>query len=472
MKQEQVKIQVSLTEGILILLGMMLILGLGVIKFQLSPEVPILVVIGLLMLWARVRHFNWDRINQGLVEGVSTGIIPIFIFILIGALISTWIMSGVIPSLMVFGFQLITARWFLPSVFLVCAIVGSAIGSALTVISTVGIAFLGMGITMGINPAMIAGAIISGAVFGDKTSPLSDSTNLAAAIVGADLFSHIKNLMWSTIPAFFVALIGYMLIGPTGSQFDSSAITKTVATLNQHFFISPWALLPIVLMFVCAWIKIPSIPTLFINIAVAVGMIFMTQPHTSLAKIVDVIVNGFVAKTGNANVDTLLSRGGILAMMSTVSLVIMALGLGGMLMNLGIIEAVMIPVSKRLKSPSALVTATILSGIGVNLFVGEQYLASILPGNAFKETYKRAGLAPVALSRVLEDGGTVINYLVPWGVAAVFTANALGIPTLQYLPFVFFSLASPIFSLLSAYTGIGLKHLKPSAKGVQKPAGN
>lgn len=464
MKEKQQQSKVSMIEGIWILIIMMIILGTAVIKFQVSPEVPILLVIMLIMFWARFRGFSWDDINSSLIKGVSTGIIPIFIFILIGALISTWILSGVIPSLMVWGFKLISIRWFLPSVFVVCAVVGSAIGSALTVISTVGIAFLGMGITMGMNPAMVAGAIISGAVFGDKTSPLSDSTNLAAAIVGADLFSHIKNLMWSTIPAFIVSLIGYALLGHGGSHFNGATINQTISTLQHHFFISPWALLPIVLMFVCAWVKLPAIPTLFVNVLVAILMSFLNQAHLSLTKVADVIINGIVAKTGNSNVDKLLSRGGISAMMGTVSLVILALGLGGLLMHLGVIEAVMKPVSKYLNSPKALVTATLLSGFGVNLFVGEQYLASILPGNAFKETYKRAGLAPVALSRVLEDGGTVINYLVPWGVAAVFTAQTLGVATLSYLPFVFFSLASPLFSLLSAYTGIGLKYLKDEVK--------
>lgn len=460
MENEVKEPKVGLTEGIIVLLFMLLIMGFSVIKLGISPQIPILFVILLLIAWAKVRRFSWNSVNQGIIDGISTGIIPMFIFILIGALISSWIAAGVIPSLMVYGFHLISAEWFLPSVFLVCTIVGTAIGSAFTVVSTIGIAFLGMGLTMGINPAMIAGAVISGAIFGDKTSPLSDSTNLASAVVGADLFSHIRNLMWSTIPAFFTSLIVFFLIGRTNAHLNTASIDKTINVLNQHFSISLWAFLPIVLMFLCAWRKIPAIPTLFINITVAVGMIFVQAPTTKVQEIVNILTNGFVSHSGNKNVDNLLTRGGITSMMATIALIISALALGGLLMKFGVIDAVMGPLSRKLQSDGSMILAVVLSGIGVNIFVGEQYLSVILPGNAFKSTFDKAKLAPVALSRALEDGGTVINYLIPWGVAGVFAANTLQVPTIDYLPFAIFSLSSPIFSIISGFTGIGLKHLK------------
>ena len=251
MENEAKEPRISLTEGIIVLLFMLVIMGFSVIKLQISPQIPILFVILLLIGWAKVRKFSWDSVNQGIINGISTGIIPMFIFILIGALISSWIAAGVIPSLMVYGFNLISAEWFLPSVFLVCTIVGTAIGSAFTVVSTIGIAFLGMGLTMGVNPAMIAGAVISGAIFGDKTSPLSDSTNLASAVVGADLFSHIRNLMWSTIPAFFTSLIVFFIVGRTNAQLNTASIDKTVNVLTQHFSISLWRFF---LLFSCFYV--------------------------------------------------------------------------------------------------------------------------------------------------------------------------------------------------------------------------
>lgn len=456
------KKRVSLLEASIVLLLMLIVMGLGVIKFGISPQTPVMLVMGILTIWARARGFKWDDISTGIKDGIETGIIPIFIFILVGALISTWIAAGIIPGLMVVGFKLISVQWFVPSVFIVCALVGTSVGSAFTVMSTVGITFFGMGMTMQINPALVAGAIISGAIFGDKCSPLSESTNLASAVVDADLFDHIKNLMWSTIPAFVVSLILFGIFGHSeAGTANMSKINQTVAILEHQFNVSFWAIIPIALMFICAWRRIPAIPTLFINIGVSVVMIFIEHPSTSIKEIALIIEMGFVSKSGNASVDTLLTRGGIASMMGTVSLIVLTLSLGGLLVHLGLIETVMEPVARRLNSDGKLISAVVLSSIGVNIFIGEQFLSVILPGKAFKDTFDKAGLANVALSRALEDGGTVINYLIPWGVAGVFAANTFHVPTLHFLPFVFFSLLSPIFSIISGFTGLGIKHKEP-----------
>ena len=450
--------KVSCNEAIIVLIVMLLIMGLGVIKFGLSPQVPVMLVMGLLILWGVAHRLPWLLINEGIKDGIGTGIVPIFIFIMVGALISMWIAAGIIPSLMVFGFHLISVQWFVPSVFIVCALVGSAVGSAFTVISTVGIAFFGMGVTMHVNPELVAGAIISGAVFGDKSSPLSESTNLTAAVVDADLFKHIMNLMWSTIPAFIVALITFVIMGSGEKDTSLTSINHVINILDNNFMISAWALVPIVCMFICAWKRIPAIPTLFLNIGVSLVMLLIEHPSLKLTKISSIIETGFISKTGNKEVDLLLSRGGIDSMMGTVSLIVLTLSLGGLLMKFGLIDAVMKPFAKHLNSDGKRITAVVLSSIGVNIFIGEQFLSVILPGKAFKKTFDESGLAPVALGRALEDGGTVINYLVPWGVAGVFAANTLGVPTMQYLPFTLFSLLSPVFSIISGLTGIGLKH--------------
>lgn len=357
---------------------------------------------------------------------------------------------------MVLGFHLISGQFFVPSVFIVCSIVGLAIGSGFTTISTVGIALFGIGASMNANPALVAGAIISGAVFGDKMSPLSDSTNLSSAVAESELFAHIKNMMWSTIPAFIVSLILFWILGNSGS-IDASKINHTVAVLQHNFIITWWAIIPIILMLICAWRKIPAIPTLFLNIAVTVIMIFIQNPHQSLTDLTNLIMKGFVAKTSDSSVNALLTRGGISSMMDTVGLIIATLSLGGLLMKFNIVQTAMEPLVEHLKKPGRLVITTILSGICINLFVGEQYLSVILPGRAFKQAYDRIGLAPLALSRVLEDGGSVINYLIPWGVAGSFAASTLGVPVLAFIPFTFFSLLSPVFSILSGVTGIGLK---------------
>ena len=453
------KKKVSLTESIIILIVLLAILGISVIKFGLSPEVPVLFTVLLLTFWARLRGFSWQDIQNGIKEGIGVAIIPIFIFMLIGALIGVWIKAGIIPSIMVLGFNMISGSFFVPSVFIVCSIVGVAIGSGFTTISTVGIALFGIGSSMGANPALVAGAIISGAVFGDKMSPLSDSTKLSSAVAESELFSHIKNMMWSTIPSFVVSLILFWILGNSG-HMDPTKIERTSQVLQNNFAISWWALLPIVLMLICAWRKIPAIPTLFMNIAITVVMIFIQSPHESAQSLNNLIMNGFVAKTSDASVNALLTRGGISSMMATVALIISTLSLGGMLMKFNIVQSAMEPLVKHLNKPGRLITVTILSGICINLFVGEQYLSVILPGRAFKPAFDKIGLSPLALSRVLEDGGSVINYLIPWGVAGSFAASALGVPVLQFLPFVFFSLLSPVFSIFSGVTGIGLKWAK------------
>ena len=456
------KKKVSFTESLIILAVLLIILGLAVIKFGLSPEVPVLFTVLLLTFWAKFRGFSWQEIQDGIKEGIGVAIIPIFIFILIGALIGLWIQAGIIPSIMVLGFKLINGSFFIPSVFVVCSIVGIAIGSGFTTISTVGIALFGIGASMNANPALVAGAIISGAVFGDKMSPLSDSTNLSSAVAESELFAHIKNMMWSTIPAFFVSLILFWILGNSG-QMDLTKIEKTSQILQSHFTISWWAIVPIILMLLCAWKKIPAISTLFINITATVIMIFIENPTYSVKSLDNLIMNGFVAKTADSSVNALLTRGGISSMMGTVALIISTLSLGGMLMKFEIVQSAMEPLVKHLKKPGRLITVTILSGICINLFVGEQYLSVILPGRAFKPAYDKISLSPLALSRVLEDGGSVINYLIPWGVAGSFAASTLGVPVLAFIPFTFFSLLSPVFSILRGKTGIGLK-LKKNTK--------
>lgn len=453
------KHKVTFNEAICILLALLFILGISVIKLGIAPEVPVLFTICLFIFWIKFFHgCSWQSIQDGIKEGIGVAIIPIFIFILIGALISLWIKSGIIPSIMYLGFHLLNGNYFIPSVFLVCTIIGVAIGSGFTTISTIGIALFGIGISMKANPGLVAGAIISGAVFGDKMSPLSDSTNLASAVAESELFAHIKNMLWSTLPAFFCSLLLFTILGHGGAM-NAARIETLSHILKSHFMISWWTIIPIIFMVLCAWNKIPAIPTLFLNITISIIIIFIQNPHQSIASLNQIIVNGYVAKTNDAAFNALLSRGGIASMMETVALIISTLSLGGLLMKFNIVQSAMSPLVAKLKTPGSLIIATILSGIGINLLVGEQYLSVILPGRAYKSAYTKLCLSSLALSRVLEDGGSVINYLIPWGVAGAFAASTLGVPVLTFLPFTFFSLFSPIFSIISGISGIGLKRI-------------
>lgn len=450
------KNQPSLIEASLILGFIIASISIGVIVLKITPSIAILFAIAVTMIYALAKKIPFERINEGFVNEVKPGIIPIFIFLLVGALIAIWIQAGIIPTLMVYGFKLISVKWFVPSIFIVCAIVGSAVGSAFTVMSTIGIAFFGIGITLGIHPPLIVGAIASGSIFGDKMSPLSESTNLAAAIAEVDLFKHIQHMMWSTIPAFMVSLLLFAVLGVQNEQVELVEIAKVTAVLEANFSISLWAFLPILIMFLCAWKKIPAILTIIINVGVGILFILVQTPDTSFLEIANHIESGFISQTGNEQIDFLLSRGGLMSMMPTVALIILTLSLGGLLMETKLIETVMNLVATKLKSNAGIIIASLLTAIGVNFFIGEQFLSVILPGNAFKEVYKKNKINLLVLSRSLEDGGTVINYLIPWGVAGSFVAGTFGIPTLAFLPFVFFSLLSPVFSVLSALTGIGI----------------
>lgn len=454
-----IKIKLSLREAAIVLIVILAIMGYGVIGLGLSPQVPVLLAITVTIFWAKFKGLSWDQINAGIKDGIDKGIIPIVIFILIGAMISTWIAAGTIPTLMVIGFKAISAQWFLPTVFLVCSLVGAAVGSCFTVVSTVGIAFFGIGVTMNFNPALVAGSIIAGGIFGDKLSPLSETNNLAAAVVDTDLFDHMKTILWSTIPAATISTIAFAILGLGHDHANMDKINTTVNALNSDFNISIIALIPIILVFVCAAFKMAAIPTMLLNVFVSAIMMFINNPHLSMSKCSSIITDGFVAQTGNHEVNLLLSRGGIVSMMPTVALIVLTLSLGGLLVNFGLISAVMTPLSNVLNSHAKLVSAALAACIGINIFVGEQFLSIILPGRSFKKAFNQGGLDNSALGRVLEDGGTVLNYLVPWGVGGVFIANTLGVPTIQYLPFVFFNLLCPVFSLLSGFTGIGLHKL-------------
>lgn len=454
--------KISFIEASLIFIIMLSVIGVSVIHFGLSPTTPIILVLGLLIVWGKIRQFSWAEIHEGIQEGVTTGIVPMLIFLLIGALIASWIAAGIIPAMMVVGFKLVNVSLFIPSTFVVCAIIGTSIGSAFTTASTVGLALMGMGLALGFNPALIAGAVISGSVFGDKMSPLSDTTNLAAAVAGTDLFKHIRNMMWTTIPAFVISLILFFILGNqnavSSSQNDIGSLTDVLLT---HFSIGWWSAIPIIVMIGCSLARVPAIATLLLNIALSLSLFLFQSPGTPLTTIASILENGFVSETGVASIDDLLSRGGLNSMLGAISLIILTLSLGGLLMKFGIIEALMAPLAKKLTSTASLITATVIGGALANIMIGEQYLSIILPGKALKPSFDQRGLDPAILSRALEDSGTVLNTLIPWGVSGVFMANTLGVETIAYLPFCFFSLLCPFLSILSGLTGIGIKKDSP-----------
>lgn len=450
--RDEMNKKISLKECISVLIIMLAILGILIIGFHLTPHIPILVVFTLLLFYGRFRSFTWDEIHDGIVNGITLGIIPIIIFLLIGVLVASWILSGTIPTIMVYGFKIISVRFFLPTVFLVCAIVGVTVGSSFTTISTVGIAFLGIGYILGFNDAMTAGAVVSGAFLGNNISPLSDTTNLAAGIGNINLFEHIENMVFTDLPAFVISLVGYFFLGNSNKTANLSSIDSMVKNMQLNFWVSFWTLIPLIILFAMAIKRIPAIPTLLVGSLSAIILAFIHDPKLTIPKVADTLMNGYVAHTSDQKLNVLLSRGGIVSMLNSASLIILALALGGLLIKFEIVGTIVQELKEKMNRSSRLIGFTALSSIGINLIVGEQYLSIILPGETFKKSFDQAGLDKKYLTRTLADSGVAVNALIPWGVSGTFIMGTLKVGALSYGPFAFFPILAPILTILVGFT--------------------
>ncbi|MFS0690945.1 Na+/H+ antiporter NhaC [Sporosarcina sp. 179-K 8C2 HS] len=439
-------------ESALLVFGIVAMISVSIIKFESVPHLPILLSILLLIGYGLLKRIPFKKLEKGLVEGAGAGMGAVFLFFFIGILISSWMMSGTIPTLIYAGFHLITPTFFFAIVFVVTAIVGVSIGSSLTTVATVGVAFIGMASVLELSLPIAAGAIVSGAFFGDKMSPLSDTTNLASSIVGVDLFEHIRNMGWTTIPAFIISLIVFGVISPdvTTGEFDKIATFQE--TLLETGMIHWYTVIPLVALFVLTIAKVPAFLTLAISSAIAVILSFLHQ-SIGLSQVFGILFSGYVSSTGVEDVDALLTRGGMESMMFTVALVLLALSMGGLLFTLGIVQSLLAQIEMLLKKVSSVIMASAMTAIGINVLIGEQYLSILLTGQAFQTQYEKVGLTNKNLSRVMEDAGTVVNPLVPWSVCGIFITNVLGVSTINYLPFAFFCLLSPILTILFGYMG-------------------
>ncbi len=424
-----------------------------------TPHIPIFLVISLLLAYGLLKKVPFHDLEGGMIAGASAGLGAVFIFFFIGILISSWIMGGTIPTLIYYGFLTVSPNFFFAIVFLICSIVGISVGSSLTTVATVGVAFMGIAGAMDISLTITAGAIVSGAFFGDKMSPLSDTTNLASGTVGVDLFEHIKNMGWTTIPAFLISFVLYAILSPTGEATSFDTVEQFKEGLLTTGLIHWYTLLPIVVLVMMTFYKAPAVITLAVVSILGVGLSYTLDPLPA-SDVFKVLFDGYVSHSGNKEVDALLTRGGMNSMLSTIALVLLALTMGGLLFTLGIIQSILAKVESLFKSAGSVITGAALTGIGVNTLIGEQYLSILLTGEAFKAQFAKVGLAPKNLSRVMEDAGTVVNPLVPWSVCGIFITSVLGISTLDYLPFTFFCLLGPILTVLFGWSGKTLTKLE------------
>jgi len=418
--------------------------------------------------------YTWGEIEAGFIETIAATMQAILILAIIGMIIGTWILGGIVPTLIYYGLQVLSPSFFLIATLLLCSIVSLATGSSWTTAGTVGIALMGVAAGLGVPAPMAAGAIISGAYFGDKMSPLSDTTNLAPAMAGSTLFDHIKHMVYTTGVSYIIALIAFGIMGArfAGQELDVPALNEMLSIMRENFNISPLLLLVPVIVIVLVAMKTPAIPGLMIGTILG-GVAALLFQGATIGQVLDAMQNGVTSETGNEIIDSLLSGGGLQSMMWTISLILCALTFGGMLEKTGLLEVIAKKVLVYAKSTGSLVTATIVTSIFTNALAGDQYLAIVLPGRMYKEEFHKRGLAPRNLSRCLEDAGTMTSSLFPWNTCGAAMSTYLGVPTVEYVPYAILNLVSPIVSIIFGYTGFTMMKLEddpssPEYKGKNK----
>ena len=423
---------------------------------------------------AIIRGTPWSKILEGIRSSISDTLPALLILLLIGALAGTWLISGIVPAMIYYGLQIVNPTYFLIAACLVSAIISLVTGSSWSTIATIGIALLGIGKAIGVSEAMVAGAIISGAYFGDKMSPLSDTTNLAPAMAGVDLFTHIRYMSYTTIPSICITLIIFLFLGLNlDTQTSADDISTIQNAINSKFNISIWLFSVPAIVIGLIIKKIPAIPALFIGTILGGIAAIVFQPEiiselggsdnyfqNSFTVLMDAMARDVSIVTENSMINELLSTGGMNGMLNTVWLILCAMCFGGSMEASGFLNKLSTSFMKMATNTASLVATTTGTCIFFNLTASDQYLSIIVPGKMFSESYKKNGLAPENLSRTLEDSGTVTSVLIPWNTCGATQASVLGVSTLTYLPFCFFNIISPFMTMMYAIIGIKIKTIK------------
>ncbi len=432
-----------------------LIISMAAAIFYLDQKlhVTMLTAFGVAVLVLTIEKCPYSKVEEAILEGSKLAVPTILILYSIGCLMGAWIASGTVPMIIYWGLKLINPSIFLVTACLACVITSLATGSSWSTIGTVGVALIGVGMGLEINPAMTAGAIVSGAAFGDKMSPLSDTTNVAPAVAEGDLFDHIKAMVYTAGPGIVIALVAFFVLGMKhGGSADTETVSAILAALESQFHLNIITLIPPVLVIMLAVIKKPALPTLLISGIVAAAIAIFMQGET-LPSIANIMENGYVSETGFADIDSLLSRGGLFSMNYTSSLTIIVMVYGSLLEKLGVLEVVLEKLKVLTRTVGSLVCTTVVTAILVNLITASQYMSIVLPGRMFVSEYKKKDMLPQTLSRTLEDSGTVTSLLIPWNLCGSFASTTLGVSCIAYLPFSVFNWIVPIIAIIYGFTG-------------------
>jgi NhaC family Na+:H+ antiporter len=440
--------------------ALIFVMAICLAVYHTDPHVPLLMGSLFASIIALKVGYKWKDIETGMMQGITQALQAIVILAIIGLLIGVWIKAGVVPSMIYYGLMVISPKFFLVATLLICSIVSLATGTSWGTIGTMGIALMGIGAGLGIPPAQTGGAIISGAYFGDKISPLSDTTNLAPAMAGTDLFTHIKHTLKVSAVSYPLAILIFLFLGMkySSTNVDLSQIKSIQDALALQFSINPLLLLPPIIVIICIALKAPAIPGITIGI-IAGAIAAVIFQDVNFGDIVNAGYSGYESISGNEMIDELLTAGGLTGMMYSISLTIIAMMFGGIMERTKQLEVLVDALLTKVKTTGNLVAATAGTCIASNMLLPEQYISIVLPGRMYANAYQKMGLHPKNLSRALECSGTVTSSLVPWNTCGAFIKGTLGISPFMYGPYAFFNILTVLTLIIFGYFNITMTRL-------------
>ena len=437
--------------------GILIMIVTGVVAFRISIQV----VLMLSIIWAAIHTFflgyKFTEIKQIMSDGIANALGAVYIFILIGIVVASFLESGTITTLVYYGLDFVHPAVFLPVGMILCSFMSVCVGTMVGTVATVGVILIGIGAAMGVPLPIVAGMVIAGASFGDKMSPVSDTTNMAALSTGTDLYTHIKSMLYTTVPTYLICLVIFTFIGLeyADQTLSTVGIASFKTAIEANFEVSLLGFLPIIVLFGMSFKRIPAEPTMITASAVAILIALIQQQH-HIVSILGSLQTGYSAETGNADLDRLLNRGGIMGMMGTLTIALFAMALGGILDKVGYINAMLDCILRHIKSVVQLLAATMLTGIIASIATGQSYISIVLTAQLFKQKYEDMGLKRRMLSRTIEESTTLITPLMPWSLGGAFYSGAMGVSVFDYAPWAFLNYLNFIVAIVMAIFGIAI----------------
>ena len=454
------------------LLLLLLIIGAVAVCIRLKTGGP---MIGLFMSWiiiylfCKVLRINYEHVVNGAYDAIRVVVPTLCLLMAIGVMIGTWLQSGTIATIIVGGLKLINPTWLLPLTLIFCAVLSLVTGTSYGSVGSAGVAMMAIGNAMGIHPGMVAGAVICGAMFGDKLSPLSDTTNLAPAVAGSKLNDHVRSMLWTTLPTFVISLVLFVILGisQTSGNYETGNLLTYIDALQGEFKLGFITLLPAIAIIILLLCKVNAVVSLGLS-AICAGAVSFFYQGATLQSIIRVAYNGYSTSIEEGILQTILNRGGMSSMLQYVAIICFAVGMGGMLEKLGVLDHILQAIVKRVNSDGSMILATMIVGYVTSLISCSQPMAHVLTGRLMAPVFQERKVAPEILSRCLEDSGTMAGPMIPWHGYGVYMAGTLGVAWSAFFPYLFLLYLTPVFSIFYGFTGISIKHLPETKNNESK----